>query len=118
MKNGKTGYEIKLEQGSDKLEVSFSADGKILDEETTVAMNKVPEAVKKGLAASKYGKWKANKAEKVVSGEDAQNVRYEFALSHGRHRAEAVFDSSGKMVKEEVAAVAKKGGKKDEDEKD
>ena len=100
VEKGKTEYEVKLERGKEKMEVSLTADGKILNEESVVAFEDVPEAVRNAFAASKYGKWKVRKAEKIVEGEDAARVSYEIAAQYGRDFAEVVFDSAGKIVKE------------------
>lgn len=108
VEDGKTAWEVKLEKGAQKLEVSLSADGKFLAEETVVSMKELPEAVTKALAASKYGKWKAVKAEKIVNGEDEQKVNYEIALSNGKQKAEVVFDSSGAIAKEETRGAGAK----------
>lgn len=108
VEEGKTAYEVKLEMGARRLEVSLSADGKILTEEAVVAMKDLPEAVTKGLAASPYGSWKAVKAEKIITGEDEQKPTWEIALSHGKEKAEAVFDASGAMVKDEKKGAGEK----------
>ncbi len=95
VENGKTGYEAKLDNG---LEVTVSPQGKILSEESVIAFEQLPEPVRQGFAASKYGKWKVRKAEKIVEGE---KTSYEIAAHAGKAGAEVLFDAAGKMVKEE-----------------
>lgn len=108
VEDGKTAYEVKLEKGKQRLEVSLTGDGKVISEESVVSLKELPEAVTRSLAAGKYRKWKAMKAEKITSGEDAQKVNYEVALSNGREKAEVVFDSSGAIAKEETKAAGEK----------
>jgi hypothetical protein len=97
---GKTEYEAKLDNG---VEVSLTAEGKILSEESTIDPSALPDAVKKGLQASKYGSWKVQKAEKVIEGEDAGKPSYEVEVTKGAEKAEVVFDPAGTVIKEEVA---------------
>jgi hypothetical protein len=100
VEKGKTAYEAKLDNG---VEVSFTPEGKVVSEESRIDPASMPEAVKKGLQASKYGSWKMRKAEKVVEGEDASRPTYEVAVESGSQRAEVVFDPAGSLIKEEVA---------------
>lgn len=115
VENGKTEYEVKLERGKEKLEVSLTADGKIVSEEAVVAFEAVPENVRKAFSASKYGSWKVKKAEKVAEGEDGATVKYEIAAHHGKEAAEVVFDSAGKIVKEEHSKAGKHESKEEKD---
>jgi len=85
------------------VEVSLTPEGKILSEESTIDPSALPDAVKKGLQASKYGSWKVKKAEKVIEGEDAGKPSYEVEVTKGAEKAEVVFDPAGTVIKEEVA---------------
>lgn len=99
VENGKAEYEARLDSG---LEVTVSPEGAILSEESPVAFAQLPAKVKAGFAASKYGKWKVRKAEKIVEGE---KTSYEVAAAKGKAGAEVVFDAEGKLVKEEKTSA-------------
>jgi uncharacterized membrane protein YkoI len=80
-----------------KAEVDVGADGKILQVEEKIALDKVPAAVMKAFAA-KYPKGKATGAEKQTA--DGK-TSYEIAFDLGSERKEATFDESGRFVEEE-----------------
>ncbi len=95
VEHGKTEFEAKLDNG---LEVTVSPEGKILSEESPIAFEQVPEAARQAFAASKYGKWKIRKAEKIVEGDKTQ---YEIAAHEGKAGVEVVIDEQGKIIHEE-----------------
>ena len=99
VENGKIEFEAKLDNG---LEVTVSAEGKILSEESVLPFEQVPEPVKKAFAAGEYGKWKVRKAEKIVEGE---KTSYEIIASQGKAGVEVVFDAQGAVVKEEKTSA-------------
>ncbi len=111
---GEVAYEVTLEDGKRRIEMLLSPAGKILEEEETVALEAVPEAVKKALAASKYAKATVKRVEKVVKEQKEDTTCFEFLLTEGDMRYEVVFDRGGKIVEEE----SKKVGKDDDDEDD
>ena len=106
VENGKTQYEANLKLSTGKVDVSFSPEGQVVSEESQIPLSAVPEAVKKGLAASHYSKWTVNKAEKVVANEDQQTPSYELDVQNGPKRAEVAFDTTGKLVNEEIQGKA------------
>ena len=101
VENGKTQYEANLKNGAERVDVSFSPEGKVVSEETEIAAAAVPAAVKQGLAASRYSTWKVNKAERVITNEDRHHPSIELDVQSGRQRAEVAFDAAGKLVNEE-----------------
>ena len=107
---GKTVYEVKVVDGARHIDIDLSPEGKIMTEEEVIANDALPETVKKALADSaKYGKWKLVRVEKVITEEKVDAPRYEVMVTHGKKRAEVVFDGTGKVTEEEE----KKGGAED-----
>src|SRR5437868_304240 len=104
---GRTLYEVKLTVGDQRIDVGLSAEGKVLVEETRIAVDALPAAVKAGLARSAYAKWSISGAEKVVEDEDASKPTYEVTLRDGAARAEVVLNTAGDVVKEEKQHPAK-----------
>ena len=118
VEDGKTTYEVELTVEGRAVDVALNAEGKILEIEREVPAAKLPESVKKRLAA-KYPGARIEKAEELTKGESGP-VRYEVLI-----KAEVLFNAKGKVVqaKEEAeeedddkpAAKAKKKEHKDDD---
>jgi hypothetical protein len=83
--------------GGERLEVDVAADGTILQVEEPIAVDALPDAVKKAFAA-KYPGAKATGANKQTAGKD---IRYEIAFVVDKARKEATFSASGAFVDEE-----------------
>ncbi len=81
-----------------KAEVDVSPDGKLLQVEEKIAVDKVPAAVTKAFAA-KYGKARIATAEKQTPAQGAPS--YELAFTTDAGRKEATFTVDGKFVEEE-----------------
>lgn len=95
---GKDIFEVKLAKANgDKVEVDVAPDGAILQVEEKIAVEALPDAVKKAFAA-KYPKAKAGGAEKQTAGKE---VRYEIAFQTDKGRKEATFAADGSFVEEE-----------------
>lgn len=91
-------FEVKLTRaGGDRIEVDVAPDGAILQIEETVAVDALPDPVKKAFAA-KYPRARATAASKQTAGKD---VRYEIAFQTDKGRKEATFAADGKFVEEE-----------------
>jgi hypothetical protein len=95
-------YEVNLDQASKKLEVTVDASGKILSEETEIALATAPAAVQKAFAGSKYGTWTLHTVEQITDGEDAAKMSFEIAADQGVQRVEVVFDAAGKQLSHEL----------------
>ena len=80
-----------------KAEIDLAPDGKILQVEEIVPLDKVPAAVMKAFTA-KYPKAKATRAEKQSAD---KTVTYEIAFDLGADHKEATFDETGKFIEEE-----------------
>ena len=117
VEDGKTTYEVLLEIDDSPVDVAFKADGTILEIEKVISYERLPDRVKKALAA-KYPAAKIEKIEAVTKGEDGPTV-YEIAI-----KTEVVLDAKGKFVgtteedDEKSSAKAKKTKKHDDDDDD
>jgi hypothetical protein len=97
--DGHAQFEVKLTRhGGGTAEVDVSPDGKILQIEEPVALDKVPATVMKAFAA-KYPKAKATRAEKETP--TGRESDYELAFVVAGKRHEAKFTASGKFVEDE-----------------
>ena len=89
---------IKLARpGGDRLEVDVAADGTILQVEEPIAVDALPDAVRKAFA-TKYPRAKATGANQQTAGKD---VRYEIAFVIDKARKEATFSVDGAFIAEE-----------------
>lgn len=109
----KTRYEIQVEDGKRRIDVTLSSEGKIQVEEEAIAEDALPKEVKAGLEASKYAKWKLKKVERVVTEENEKNPAYELMVADGDTRFEVVFDKDGKITRECDHTPRKKTEKRD-----
>jgi uncharacterized membrane protein YkoI len=96
IEHGQTEYEVRLKEGKEVSEASFSSDGKLLSQEVLITAAQLPEPVRAGLAASPYAKAKILKAEKELKGD---TTHYELHVLQNGKRSEVVFDEHGKLVK-------------------
>lgn len=96
--HGKDFFEVKLTKANgDKVELDIAPNGDVLQVEEKIAVDALPDAVKKAFAA-KYPKVKTTGAEKQTAGKD---VRYEIAFQTDKARKEATFAADGTFVEEE-----------------
>lgn len=92
--DGKDIFEAKITRADGtKAEVDVAPDGSILQLEEKIAVEKLPDAVKKAFA-TRYPKAKPERAEKQTAG---KTVSYEVAFG----KTEATFTEDGKFVEEE-----------------
>lgn len=96
--HGKDIFEVKLTRSNgDRLEVDVAADGTILQVEEPIAVDALPDAVRKAFA-TKYPRAKATGASKQTAD---KNVHYEIAFVIDKARKEATFSVDGAFVDEE-----------------
>jgi hypothetical protein len=96
--HGKDLVEVKLtRKDGSKVEVDVGLDGKILQTEEKIAIDKVPAGVMKAFAA-KYPKAKASGAEKQSA---EKSTSYEIAFLVDGAKKEATFTEDGKFIEEE-----------------
>jgi hypothetical protein len=118
---GKTIYEVVVEEEDAKIDVAVSAKGKILEVERTIEPKELPKAVAATLK-SKYPKAKIKKAERVVKyGEDEEEKFFEVLLaSKGKEDVEVKLSAKGKILddKDDEEDDDKKGKKKEKNDDD
>jgi hypothetical protein len=97
--HGHDQFEVRVTKADGaKAEVDVEPDGKIIQVEEKIAVDKVPAAVMKAFAA-KYAKAKVDRAEKQTPSEGKPS--YELAFASGSGRKEATFSEDGTFVEEE-----------------
>ncbi len=97
--HGHDQFEVRVTKSDrSRAEVDVSPDGRILQIEERIAIDKVPVVVMKAFAA-KYPKAKADTAEKQTP--SSGPVSYELGFSVDASRREATFTETGKFVEEE-----------------
>ncbi len=101
IENGKTLYEVQMQSGSTRTELSLTSDGRIVSEELTISMTQVPEAVRKAFASTKYAKAKVRRVEKVMETDKPEAPKYELLVEQGGKKHELVFAPDGQLTKEE-----------------
>lgn len=104
--DGKTVYEVALEDNGTKVDVAVSAKGKILEIEKAIATTSLPPAVLAAIQA-KYPKAKVKAAEEVAEFEEGEEDEgpetfYEVDLSiAGKPSLEVKVSPKGKIIEEE-----------------
>ena len=100
---GKTNYELTLQLDGKQSDLVVSADGKLVALETVIAVKALPDAVRKALAASKYGKGKVRRVELI---EDLSTPgappSIEIDVEVGGKGYELTFDNTGALLKAEA----------------
>ena len=107
VEDGKTEYEVIVSAEGGPIEVSVAADGKLLGEEQKLSAKDLPEAVTKGLAASKWAKSKILRVEKVTEADAPEAPVFELLVEQGGKKHEIVFAQNGEL------ATPASGDKKD-----
>jgi len=99
---GKTTYEIGLKDRGLKVDVAVTADGKIKEIETEVAVKDLPEAVSSAIAA-KYTKATIKKAETIVEIDGAKESKnFEVVVvTEAKKSIEVKVSPEGKILKGE-----------------
>jgi hypothetical protein len=101
VEDGKTLYEVALTVGTTHAEVSVSPEGKIVSEETTISVNDLPDAVRNGLAGSRYGKAKVLRVERVMEAAKPGVTTFELMVEQAGKKHELAFDGAGKLTRVE-----------------
>jgi hypothetical protein len=97
---GKTTYEVTVEDGGRRSDLLFAPDGKILIEEHQIKMSELPPAVKKALAGSSFASASVKRSERVIRDEKTDNPAYEFLVEQAGEQTEIVFDQTGELTKQ------------------
>jgi hypothetical protein len=98
---GKTLFEVVLELPSGHAEVSVSPDGTIVAEEATISVEDLPEAVRQGLAGSRYAKAIVLRVERVTEAAKPGVTTFELMVEQSGKRHELAFDQTGTLVRVE-----------------
>lgn len=125
--DGKTIYEVVVEDDGAKIDVALSAKGKLLEVEKAIDADKLPKEVTAAIE-KRYPKAKIKKAEKVVKyeededeGDDEEEKFFEVVVSvEGKESFEVKVSPKGKILKDEDEHEEKeeKSGKGKKKEKD
>lgn len=126
--DGKTVFEVVVEDDDAKMDVAFSAKGKLMEVEKTIDVAKLPGEVTAAIE-KKFPKAKIKKAEKVVKYEDEDDEDdaekfFEVVLSvEGKKDFEVKVSPKGKLLKDDEddddhEEKEEKGGKGKKKEKD
>ena len=96
--NERTVYEAEWKVDGKEVEVKVTADGKLLERETEIALKDVPEAARETILKEAAGS-KVNEVEKVVAGD---RVAYEAEWKADGKEIEITVSTAGKVLKREV----------------
>src|SRR5712692_3059140 len=77
---GKTTYEVTVEDGGRRSDLLFAPDGKILIEEHQITISELPPAVKKALAGSPFARAAVKRVERVIREEKVDDPAYELVV--------------------------------------
>ena len=123
-------YEVELKDNGKAASVNVGEDGTVIEVETTVDMNALPDAVKKTLKAQDVNVPTVDKAvtyaELKLVKLDAPVTTYEVKVTKDGKESEIKIAANGKILKQEAVENDEKGVKeekkcgkeKDEDDKD
>lgn len=100
---GKTVYEVKVMTDDGKLELEFNARGRLLEQQSDIALRDLPKAVKKAIKTTLPGA-RPVKAEKHIA---RGKTFYEVKFACGRVLLEVTFAPSGRVQKIEVEGIMK-----------
>ena len=96
--DGQDQFEVKLDNGGEKVEVDVAPDGKVLQSEVAIALDKVPPNVMAAFTA-KYPTARPSSAEKQVR--TGKGTYYEIAFPAESKKKEVTFTEDGTFVEEE-----------------
>jgi len=93
--DGKSIYEIESIDSSRSRDVTFQADGTIVEVEQSLSENELPAHVLDSLRA----KYPNGAIQRIESSTRANHVEYEIALRNGSKRFTVIVNSAGKVFK-------------------
>jgi hypothetical protein len=96
VEDGKTTYEATVTEGASHWTAVFAENGPLVGREDVIPVADLPAAVRDA-AKAKYPGATVHSVEKITSG---ASIQYELGLKNASKK-EAVFDSEGKLLKEE-----------------
>ena len=112
-KEGKTAYEVKIDDGSMHLEVVCYADGTVRSVADKVAIDAVPAKVRAAWQAdAKYGKWSLHHAEHVIRFEKTDDPHWKIKATKDARMVKLEYDATGKQILSEEKEWHPKPAKK------
>jgi hypothetical protein len=99
MKEGKTAFEVKIDDAGKQLAVTCYADGTIRSEADKVAFEAVPAKVRAAWQAdAKYGKWTLHHAEHVIRFEKTNDPHWKIKATKDGRMVKLEYDATGKQI--------------------
>ena len=93
-------FSARFKMDGKDYEAHFDSDGNWKESMVKVDQSELPEAVKDGLAKSKYSDWELGKVERIDSGD---KVRYRMQVKSGDIKKKILyFTPEGKLAKDNV----------------
>ena len=93
-------FSARFKMDGKDYEAHFDSDGNWKESMVKVDQSELPEAVKDGLAKSKYSDWELGKVERIDSGD---KVRYRMQVKSGDIKKKVLyFTPEGKLAKDNV----------------
>jgi hypothetical protein len=103
--DGKWQYEIELQNGEQRIDITLLEDGSIESIEVTIAAADLPKPVKEAIDA-KYANAKIEKAEEITKRDQSQVFEVVLTTSD-KKKVEVVLKPDGKIEKEESKSEKK-----------
>ena len=92
--NGETSYEISCKDNTARRDIHYSADGKLLEAEELITVDRLPEAVTTAIT-KQYAKGKIMSIEMAVKD---SKTEYEVLIKDKKKKFEVVFSPDGSVV--------------------
>lgn len=108
-KENKSEYEAGFKQNNIPISVVFNANGDVLETETTIKTNQLPNGIEQYIQKN-YGGYTISEAAKIV--DNKGKTTYEAEIKKENVKKDIIFDTNGKPV------VKKDSEKDEEDETD
>jgi hypothetical protein len=91
-------YEAELKVGGRRVDALFDEKGALREEETTLAVSELPEAVRLALAHSAHAHAVLKHAERIGDGTTRTAPRYELLVLEGTQYFEFVYGADGRLM--------------------
>jgi hypothetical protein len=92
-------YEAEFDINKVETSATFTADGKLLETETEISSNALPETVT-AYVAKNYAGYKTVEAAKIVEG--GGKVKYEAEMKKGKVQFDLLFDEGGNFIEKKT----------------
>jgi hypothetical protein len=92
-------YEAEFDVNKVETSANFTTDGKLIETETEIAINALPEMVK-GYITKNYAGYKTLEAAKIV--ESGGKVKYEAEMKKGKEEFDLLFDDGGNFIEKKT----------------